>query len=171
MTTRETTAYMPLNDLDLNLPLGDRFMVMAYGAIQWPWLLRSLDGGRKKDKAALLAYLDLPLDALPNLGSWKADTHFLWHIILAIEEMRPEQVVELGCGASTFVAARALQLFGGGKLVSYDQHAALPQPRKTGSTTTTWRSKFVMHHWARRPQDGQVIGISCPTSQQKLTYL
>ena len=69
MTTRETTAYMPLNDLDLNLSLGDRFMVMAYGAIQWPWLLRSLDGGRKKDKAALLAYLDLPLDALPNLGS------------------------------------------------------------------------------------------------------
>jgi hypothetical protein len=119
MTTRETTAYMPLNDLDLNLSLGDRFMVMAYGAIQWPWLLRSLDGGRKKDKAALLAYLDLPLDALPNLGSWKADTHFLWHIILAIEEMRPEQVVELGCGASTFVAARALQLFGGGKLASY----------------------------------------------------
>ena len=47
----------------------------------------------------------------------------------------------------------------------------LPQPRKTGSTTTTWRSKFVMHHWARRQQDGQVIGISCPTSQQKLTYL
>jgi hypothetical protein len=49
MTTRETTALMPLNDLDLNLSLGDRFMVMAYGAIQWPWLLRSLDGGRKKD--------------------------------------------------------------------------------------------------------------------------
>ena len=132
MTTRETTAYMPLNDLDLNLSLGDRFMVMAYGAIQWPWLLRSLDGGRKKDKAALLAYLDLPLDALPNLGSWKADTHFLWHIILAIEEMRPEQVVELGCGASTFVAARALQLFGGGKLASYDQHAAF------ATTTQDW---------------------------------
>ena len=78
-------------------------MVMAYGAIQWPWLLRSLDGGRKKDKAALLAYLDLPLDALPILGSWKADTHFLWHIVSAIEEMRPEQVVELGCGDARVV--------------------------------------------------------------------
>lgn len=132
MTTRETTAYMPLHDLDLSLSLGDRFMVMAYGAIQWPWLLRSLHGGRKKDKAALLAYLGLPLDALPNLGSWKADTHFLWHIVSAIEEMRPAQVVELGCGASTFVAARALQLFGSGKIVSFDQHAAFAQ------TTQDW---------------------------------
>jgi hypothetical protein len=132
MTTRETTAYMPLHDLDLKLSLGDRFMVMAYGAIQWPWLLRSLDGGRKKDKADLLAYLGLPLDALPNLGSWKADTHFLWHIVSTIEDMRPAQVVELGCGASTFVAARALQLFGGGKIVSFDQHAAFVE------TTQDW---------------------------------
>jgi hypothetical protein len=60
MTTRETTAYMPLHDLDLKLSLGDRVMVMAYGAVQWPWLLRSLDGGRKKDKTDLLAYLGLP---------------------------------------------------------------------------------------------------------------
>jgi predicted O-methyltransferase YrrM len=132
MTTRETTAYMPLQDLDLSLSLSDRCMVMAYGAIQWPWLLRSLHGGRKKDKAALLAYLGLPLDALPNLGSWKADTHFLWHIVSAIEDMRPAQVVELGCGASTFVAVRALQLFGGGKIVSFDQHAAFAQ------TTQDW---------------------------------
>ncbi len=132
MTTRETTALMPLTDLDLNLSSWDRFMVLAYGTIQWPWLLRSLDGGRKKDKAELLAYLDLPIDALPNLGSWKADTHFLWHIVLAIEELRPEQVVELGCGASTFVAARALQLFGGGKLISFDQHADF------ASTTQSW---------------------------------
>lgn len=122
MTTRETTALMPLDDIGLDLSLGDRAMVTAYGAIQWPWLLRSLHGGRKEDKAALLAYLDLPADALPNLGSWKADTHFLWHITRAIEEMRPDQVVELGCGASTFIIARALQKFGGGSLVSYDQH-------------------------------------------------
>lgn len=132
MTTRETTAFLALDDIDLTLSLSDRVMVMAYGAIQWPWLLRSLDGGRKKDKAKLLSYLDLPLDALPNLGSWKADTHFLWHIVSAIEEMRPQQVVELGCGASTFVAARALQLFGGGKIVSFDQHAEF------ASTTQDW---------------------------------
>lgn len=135
MTTRDTTALMPLNDLDLNLSLGDRAMVIAYGAIQWPWLLRSLDGGRKKDKVKLLEYLQLPADALPNLGSWKADTNFLWHIVSAIEEMRPSQVVELGCGASTFVAARALQLFGGGSIVSFDQH------HEFASMTQKWVSE------------------------------
>ncbi|MBL0925820.1 MAG: class I SAM-dependent methyltransferase [Sphingomonadaceae bacterium] len=132
MTTRETTALLPLNDIDLDLSLGDRAMVLGYGAVQWPWLLRSLHGGRKADKAALLAYLDLPQDALPNLGSWKADTNFLWHIVRAIEEMRPAQVVELGCGASSFVIARALQKFGGGNLVSYDQH------REFASITQEW---------------------------------
>jgi predicted O-methyltransferase YrrM len=132
MTTRETTALLPLNDIDLDLSLSDRAMVMAYGAIQWPWLLRSLHGGRKAEKTALLHYLDLPLDALPNLGSWKADTNFLWHIVHAIEQMRPTQVVELGCGASSFIMARALQKFGGGNLVSYDQH------REFASITQEW---------------------------------
>ena len=122
MTTRETTALLPLDDIGLNLSFSDRAMVMAYGAVQWLWLLRSLHGGRKADKAALLRHLDLPLDSLPNLGSWKADTHFLWHIVKAIEQLRPAQVVELGCGASSFVIARALQLNGGGRCISYDQH-------------------------------------------------
>lgn len=122
MTTRETTALLPLHDIDLTLSLGDRAMVTAYGAVQWPWLLRSLHGGRKSDKAALLRHLDLPLDALPNLGSWKADTNFLWHIVRAIEELRPQAVVELGCGASSFIINRALQLNGGGHCISYDQH-------------------------------------------------
>jgi predicted O-methyltransferase YrrM len=40
-----------------------------------------------------------------------------------LQRARPAMVGELGCGASTFVAARALQLFGGGKIVSFDQHA------------------------------------------------
>jgi predicted O-methyltransferase YrrM len=122
MTTRDTTALLPLDDIGLDLSLSDRAMVMAYGAVQWPWLLRSLHGGRRAEKAALLDYLDLAPDALPNLGSWKADTNFLWHIVKAIEELHPAQVVELGCGASTFVIARALEKFGGGRLVSYDQH-------------------------------------------------
>jgi Methyltransferase domain len=98
-------------------------MVCAYGAIQWLWLLRSLSGGRKADKQALLQRLDLPHDALPNLGSWKADTVFLGHICAAIENMRPANVVELGCGASTFVMGKALSLHGGGRLSSFDQHA------------------------------------------------
>jgi predicted O-methyltransferase YrrM len=129
---------MPLNDVDLTLSLSDRFMVAVYGAIQWPWLLRSLHGGSKADKDALLEYLDLPLDVLPNLGSWKADTNFLWHIVSAIEEARPQMVVELGCGASTFIIARALQKFGGGKVISYDQH------KQFVSVTQNWISDHGM---------------------------
>src|SRR3546814_2177470 len=71
------------------------------------------------EKAALLRRLDLPEDALPHLGSWKADTRFLTHIVDAIEALRPAVVVELGCGASSLVIARALSMFGGGRLISY----------------------------------------------------
>jgi predicted O-methyltransferase YrrM len=130
MTTREATALLALQDVDLQRSFGDRAMVFAYGAVQWPWLLRSLHGGRKADKNALLDHLDLPHDALPNLGSWKADTAFLSHIISAIELLKPANVVELGCGASSFIIARALQLAGKGTLTSFDQHedfAALTQ--------------------------------------------
>lgn len=96
--------------------------LIAYGAIQWPWLLKSLWGGRKRDKQALLERLQLPPDALPKLGSWKADTGFLNRIVDHIEAHRPSQVVELGSGASTLIAARALELHGGGRLTSFDQH-------------------------------------------------
>lgn len=124
MTSRETTHFLARPDgYDaLPRPLRERLEVLAFGAIQWPWLLRSLWGGRKAEKATLLRRLDLPDDALPHLGSWKADTRFLTHIVDAIEALRPATVVELGCGASSLVIARALQKFGGGRLVSYDQH-------------------------------------------------
>lgn len=124
MTSRDTTHFRARRDAygALPRPLRERLEVYAFGAIQWPWLLRSLWGGRKADKAALLARLDLPADALPHLGSWKADTRFLTHIVDAIEMLRPATVVELGCGASSLVIARALQKYGGGRLVSYDQH-------------------------------------------------
>lgn len=124
MTSRETTHPLARPDLydALPRPLRERLEVVAFGAIQWPWLLRSLSGGRKADKAALLRRLDLPDDALPHLGSWKADTRFLTHIVDAIERLRPATVVELGCGASSLIIAKALSLFGGGRLISYDQH-------------------------------------------------
>jgi predicted O-methyltransferase YrrM len=126
MTSREATGLLPRNMLEEANPVPravtDWLHVLAFGAIGWPWLLRSLSGGRRKDKLALLDRLGLPHDALPNLGSWKADTALLSHIVDSVEAIEPQHVVELGSGASSLVTARALQLFGGGTLHSYDQH-------------------------------------------------
>jgi predicted O-methyltransferase YrrM len=125
MTSREITPILALStELSVERTTKDWAMLLAFGSVQWPWLLKSLYGGRKKDKAALLERLGLPLDALPNLGSWKADTGLLNFITDTILEMRPNSIVELGAGASTLVASRALSLSGsGGRLVSFDQHA------------------------------------------------
>src|SRR3546814_4870421 len=76
---------------------------------------------------ALLDELGLPHDALPHLGSWKADMGFLRHIVREIARLRPAHVVELGAGASTLIAARALALHGGGRLTSFDQHDGFVQ--------------------------------------------
>jgi predicted O-methyltransferase YrrM len=123
MTSREKTGLLPLDAAGPERPLSERALTIAWGAIQWPWLARSLWGGRLADKNALLERLDLPADALPHLGSWKADTWFLWRIVEAIERLRPREVVELGCGASSLVIARALERNGAGHLTSFDQHA------------------------------------------------
>ncbi len=123
MTSREKTALLSLDDNVPSRPFSEKLFTVAWGAIQWPWLARSLWGGKLADKHALLDRLGLPHDALPHLGSWKADTYFLWRIVGAIEKLRPREVVELGSGASTLVVAKALQLNGGGRLTSLDQHA------------------------------------------------
>ncbi len=123
MTSREKTALLTLDDSAPSRPWSEKLFTIAWGAIQWPWLARSLWGGRLADKHALLDRLGLPHDALPHLGSWKADTWFLWRIVGAIEKLRPREVVELGCGASTLVVAKALELNGAGHLTSFDQHA------------------------------------------------
>jgi len=122
MTSREKTALLTLDDAAPARPLSEKLFTIAWGAIQWPWLARSLWGGKLKDKHALLDRLELPHDALPNLGSWKADKFFLWRIVETIEKLRPREVVELGCGASSLVLARALERNGGGRLTSFDQH-------------------------------------------------
>lgn len=126
MTSRNTTKLRTLPDAAWSdaLPrrLSERLFTIAWGAIQWPWLARSLSGGKRADKARLLDRLGLPADALPNLGSWKADTALLTLIADLIEQDRPACMVELGCGASSLIAGRALALHGGGRLVSYDQH-------------------------------------------------
>ena len=127
MTSRDPTGLLPrpLDAAflaDTGRSLADRLTVYAFGAIQWPWLLRSLHGGTLAGKRALLARLDLPENALPNLGSWKADVGLLTLIADHIEQQRPKLVVEFGTGASTLIIARALQKWGGGKLISFEQH-------------------------------------------------
>jgi predicted O-methyltransferase YrrM len=122
MTTREKTALLSSVGKPPSRPLRERLFTIAFGAIQWPWLARSLWGGRLKDKHALLDRLGLAHDALPHLGAWKADTYFLKRLVDIIERLRPQQVVEIGCGATSLVIGRALQVYGGGRLTSYDQH-------------------------------------------------
>lgn len=100
----------------------ERIFQIAFGAIQRPWLLKSLHGGKRAEKLSLLRRLDLNPDALPHLGSWKADTYLLGRVVDMIEEKRPATVVELGSGATSLVIAKALSLHGGGKLYSFDQH-------------------------------------------------
>jgi hypothetical protein len=82
MTSREITQFMPLTDdgvwpEDVQRSASDVLHVILYGAMGWPWLVRSLSGGTQEAKQALLKRLDLAPDALPHLGSWKADTGFL----------------------------------------------------------------------------------------------
>ena len=127
MTSREATGLLPrVGDAnvigEVGRSVGDWAALLAIGAIQWPWLLRGLHGGSLEAKQALLDRLDLPLDALPNLGSWKADTGLLNLVADHIIEHRPRLVVEFGTGASTLIIARALQKAGGGELISFEQH-------------------------------------------------
>jgi predicted O-methyltransferase YrrM len=128
MTSRETTGLLPRSSSDhvVGAPgrsPGDWAALIGIGAIQWPWLLRSLSGGTKAEKRALLDRLELPQDALPNLGSWKADTGLLTLVADHILTHKPKLVVEFGTGASTLIIARALQMAGGGTFISFEQHA------------------------------------------------
>ncbi len=126
MTSRQSTQFLPrahADEASYDRNWQDWAMLIGIGAIQWPWLLRSLRGGSQAEKRRLLARLDLPENALPHLGSWKADTRLLHRIVDHIETERPELIVEFGTGASTLIASRALQMNGTGRLISFDQHA------------------------------------------------
>lgn len=143
MTTREATGLLPrMGDTPVigsdGRTIGDWAALLGIGAIQWPWLLRSLHGGRLADKHRLLDRLALSYDALPYLGSWKADTGLLTLLVDHIFEHRPRIVVEFGTGASTLVIARALQKAGGGRLISFDQHADFI------AATREWLAEFGM---------------------------
>jgi predicted O-methyltransferase YrrM len=128
MTSRETTGLLPRGEGTLVVgwegrSVRDWATLLAFAPIQAPWLLKSLRGGTKAAKAALLDRLGLPHDALPNLGSWKADTGLLTLLVDHILAEKPKLVVEFGTGASTLIIARALQMAGGGTLISFEQHA------------------------------------------------
>jgi predicted O-methyltransferase YrrM len=127
VTTREATGLLPR--LKGTRVIGDHgrswrdwAALLAIGSVQWPWLLRSLDGGSARARNALLDELELPHSALPNLGSWKADVGLLRLVSDHIAANAPRVMVEFGAGASTLVAARALQRAGGGRLYSFEQH-------------------------------------------------
>lgn len=123
MTTRESTSILTRATDEDKRSWADAAAVVSFGALQWPWLLKSLHGGTKAEKARLLERLDLPADALPNLGSWKADTGLLHLIVDTIEEQRPQRVVEFGIGATSLVIAAALRKIGAPAHVGFDQHA------------------------------------------------
>ncbi|MFZ5747207.1 MAG: class I SAM-dependent methyltransferase [Pseudomonadota bacterium] len=125
MTTKRLTGFFskPMDPgVQARVTASERLFQLVFGLVQWPWLLKSLYGGRKREKQALLDRLGLSADALPHLGSWKADTYLLHRVVDVIEEIRPANVVELGSGATSLVIASALARNGGGSLHSYDQH-------------------------------------------------
>lgn len=134
MTSREQTGFLPKSAETVGgtrRSVADWAALLAFGAIQWPWLLRSLRGGSKADKRALLDRLQLPHDALPNLGSWKADTGLLTLVAEHILAERPKVVVEFGTGASTLIVARALKMAGEGRFISFDQHAGFVEATRS----------------------------------------
>lgn len=161
MTSRESTALLTLRDEGVDgavtTTLADRLAVWGYGVITWPFLAYSLWGGTKASKRRLLARLGLADDALPNLGSWKADTGLLHRIVDAVEELRPANVVELGAGATTLVCARALQLHGGGTLHTYDQHAGFVEQTRQWVTSEGLAPQ--MHHAPLGPPPGDWPGL------------
>ena len=88
MTTKLLTGLLAkpnAGEADVRCTPGERAFQIAFGAVQWPWLLRSLYGGTQAQKTALLARLGLQADALPHLGSWKADTYLLHRIVDIVE--------------------------------------------------------------------------------------
>ncbi|MFN3944203.1 MAG: class I SAM-dependent methyltransferase [Allosphingosinicella sp.] len=133
MTSREATSLLSRTHaaeewLRDQWGVRDWATLLAFGALNAPWLAKSLYGGSKASKRALLAGLDLPQDALPNLGSWKADTGLLQLVADHILAERPETVVEFGTGASTLIVAKALKLAGGPRtFISIEQHEEFAQ--------------------------------------------
>ena len=127
MTGQVSTSFFGRSDERSERPqrsAADIALLGAFYLLNAPYLLRSLYGGRKRDKLALLKRLGLPPNALPHTGSWKADVGLLTLLTDHILEHKPRTIVEFSTGASTLIAAKALEKAGVERptFVSFEQH-------------------------------------------------
>jgi len=127
MTSRESTSWGGRKDegsARLKRSWADRALLGAFYVLNGPFLAKSLYGGSKRAKRALLERLGLPLDALPHTGSWKADVGLLTFLADHILQHKPKVVVEFSAGASSLIIAKALEKAGVEKpvFVSFEQH-------------------------------------------------
>ncbi|WP_265571725.1 class I SAM-dependent methyltransferase [Sphingomicrobium nitratireducens] len=152
MTSREQTGFLAKDhEANAHVTWRDRLTVALFAPFTAPFLLKSLRGGSKSEKARLLERLDLPADALPHLGSWKADTGLLHLICDTIEREKPQRVVEFGCGASSLVIAAALKKAGCPPHLSFDQHADFVE--KTKEWLATHGLEADIRHAALKPSE------------------
>lgn len=141
MTSRDSTGWGGRSDEDSAKPprgFKDRLVLGAFYVLNGPFLAKSLYGGSKRAKEALLKRLDLPLDALPHTGSWKADVGLLTFLTDHILAHKPRVVVEFSAGASSLVIAKALEKAGVADpvFVSFEQH------RDFCERTSAWLAEF-----------------------------
>jgi predicted O-methyltransferase YrrM len=141
VTSRESTGWGGRSDAQSAKPpraLKDRLLLGAFYVLNGPFLAKSLYGGSKKAKLALLRRLELPEDALPHTGSWKADVGLLTFLTDHILAHKPKVVVEFSAGASTLIIAKALEKAGVADplFVSFEQH------KDFCDKTTAWLKEF-----------------------------
>ncbi len=127
MTSRESTGWGGRSDDSSKLlrrTWRDRALLGAFYVLNGPFLAKSLYGGSKRAKHALLKRLGLPADALPHTGSWKADVGLLTFLADHILDHKPRVVVEFSAGASSLIIARALEKAGvkNPVFISFEQH-------------------------------------------------
>ena len=141
MTSRDSTGWGGRADEGSARPprtFKDRLVLGAFYVLNGPFLAKSLYGGSSKAKRALLAKLDLPADALPHTGSWKADVGLLTFLADHILTHKPKVVVEFSAGASTLIIAKALQKASVANpvFISFEQHPDFV------AKTTAWLREF-----------------------------
>jgi len=162
MTSRESTGWGGRSDASdrlLQRNWRDRALLAAFYILNGPFLAKSLYGGSKRAKQALLKRLALPADALPHTGSWKADVGLLTFLADHILAHKPRVVVEFSAGASSLIIARALEKAGVANplFISFEQHADFCEQ------TAAWLGEFGLksdiRHAPLRPSPGGWPGL------------